>query len=210
VIALVIGGVIGFKLLKKNGAFGGEQKPDENLSEDIGIPYDEYLALLSLDTPYAENAFDYALGILKPIVMEGVSNNISAGIDYTKMEDNFEVFLKKVEKPEDKISYRLAFIYTLYRSGTRAADRAGELLELFDEEKNELNKNQRFFYLMVQVEKATANGNAEEADKILAQIDAEYPVDEGYIDIDTGETIVDEETLKKIKEAFEQYNKEGE
>lgn len=209
-IAIIIGGILGFNALKKNGVFGGQTSSEEDNSQGIGISYEEYLKLLSLDTPYAENAFDYAIGILKPILFEGVSTSSETGIDYTKMEDNFEIFLKKVEKPDDKICYRLAMIYTMYRSGERAADRAKNLLELFDEENHELNKTQRFFYLMVQTEKAAAAGDSDEVARLITQIDEEYPPDEGYVDIDTGETITDPEKLKEIKEAFDKYSKEDE
>ena len=35
----------------------------------------------------------------------------------------------------------------------------------------------------------------------------EFPVDEGYFDIDTGGLITDEETIKKINEDFEKYKR---
>lgn len=209
VVAVIVGGIVGFNILRKNGVFGGNTQTTEEDVKGIGIDYDEYLNLLSLEKSSPENAFDYALGTLKPILVEGIYNS-ETGVDYTKLEDNFEVFIKKVEKPEEKICYRLAMIYTMYRLGDRAPQRADGLLELFDEEKNELNRTQKYFYLMVQVEHATAAGDIEKAKTILAQIDEEYPVDEGYVDIDTGEEITDPDELERIKQSFENNKKEGE
>lgn len=210
ILVIIIGVVIGVIMLNKNNSSSGNTDNKENSSNGIGIPYEQYIELLSLEKSSPENAFDYAVEKLKPILTEGIYNS-EVGVDYTKLEDNFEVFIKKVEKEDEKICYRLAMIYTMYRLGGRSAERAGNILELFDEEKHELTHTQRYFYLMVQVEKATASENIEEAKRILAQIDEEYPVDEGYVDIDSGEEITDKEELNKIKESFEeQSNKEDE
>lgn len=199
IVAVIAGGIVGIILLNKKG---DEAKPIDE-SNKIGITYDEYLKLLSLDKSSPANAFDYATGTLKPILTEGIYNS-SIGVDYTKLEDNFAVFLKKIENEDEKICYRLATIYTMYRLGDMAAERAGILVEQFDEEGHELNRTQKYFYMMVQVEKATASGNIDEAMNILNQIDEEYPYDEGYVETDTGEEITDPEEKKRIDESFNQ------
>lgn len=199
VVAVIVGGVVGFILLNKKS---DEAQPVDE-SNRIGISEEEYLQLLSLDKSSPANAFEYATGTLKPILTEGIYNS-EIGIDYTKLEDNFAVFLKKIESEDEKICYRLATIYTMYRLGGMAAERASILVEQFDEEGHELNRTQRYFYLMVQAEKATAAGNIEESKSIFKQIDEEYPYDEGYVETDTGEEITDPEEKKRIDESFNQ------
>lgn len=206
-VAVIIGAIVGYNALRKNGFFGGSVSEDDN-SIGIKVEYMEKMTLASAPTP--EIAFDYATQKLKPILIEGIYNSERV-TDYVKLEDNFEVFIKKVDSEEDKITYRLTMLYILFRLGDAATDRAQTLFGYFNEENHELNFTQKYFYLMVQVEDAVANGDADSRNRLLNQIDEEYgEVNDKYVDGTTGEVITDEEEIRKINEAFDKYKKEGE
>ena len=206
-VAVVVGVAIGATFLIKTLT----TKPEEE--EQILAETAAYNGVLDdmtiVNAPTPEYAFAAVNKKVRPVLVEGIYGN--GFINFTKFEDNYNVFEKTVSSESDKICYRLYMIYAMAafydENGTA---RAEVLMKKFDERKYDLNNTQRYFYLMAQIKIKTGKGETEELNNLLAQLDKEYPEDEGYYDVDTGQLITDPAELEKIKNKFENVEKEGE
>ncbi|MBQ6486674.1 hypothetical protein IJI76_03085 [Candidatus Saccharibacteria bacterium] len=153
------------------------------------------------------------------LITQTLDNVLADGIldgeipDTAKMEDNFNVFLLKVSSDYDKTLYRLYFISKIALLGN--TDRAAHLLQTFEEEKRELDKNQRYMYLTAYANYYAILEDETNKSKYINLLESEFPPEDIYYDIDTGEIITDSELIKKINFDFEdqrttENNSEGE
>lgn len=181
IVALTVGGIFLVNHLKKTGVSTGDGGVNGTLIE---APED--MTLENLPSP--EFAYVYMVKYFDPILEEGIMT--SGQVDETKIEDNLAIYLKKVESESDKIFFRLYGYYKIASIGY--GDRAEALLQVFDEENHELNRNQRYLYLLAYETTYFKTEDEEKHNEYMNLLDTEFPEDESYYDVDTGQVIVKE------------------
>lgn len=142
----------------------------------------------------------------KPILTEGVFD--SDTINFSKLEDNYNVFSQTLESDYEKICYYLAMIDVmfLFESDFGSA-RAAFLFERFDEKKLKLDNTQTYFYLISRLDYAIYKKDQKLVDQCRFELDSKYPVNDNYIEYDTGELITDSKILEEIKKTFKDNEK---
>lgn len=200
VVAVIVGVVFGINALIK--AINQANTPEEyNANGVVVAPANESMSIESAPTP--EYTFEVVSEILDPILVDGIFGGDEP--DIAKLEDNYNAFIKTVNSDYEKVLYELYFIKKLSLLG--GTGRAEYLLQMFEERHLELDKKQRYAYLEAYIGYYYMIGDTINRQKYLDIQDEEFPIDEGYYDIDTGELITDPETIKKINDDFEKYNK---
>ena len=190
VAVLIVGGVFLIKHIRNSGgASTGDGGVNGALVEiPSGMTLDEL--------PSPEFAYVYMVKYFDPILEEGIMT--SGQVDETKIEDNLAIYLKKVESESDKIFFRLYGYYKIASIGY--GDRAEALLQVFDEENHELNRNQRYLYLLAYETTYFKTEDEEKHNEYMNLLDTEFPEDESYYDVDTGQVVVKEKEEDKNEE----------
>ena len=134
-VAIVVSGSI-FAVIKANE----NKKPvvDRSEIEDTSAYPDDYNIKEAI-TPYV--AFGYAVSVVKEIALEGVTDPMT---DTVKIEDNMDIYIDSLSSEYEKIYYRLYTAVLL--SDYDNPGRAKYLLDKFELENHELDKNQRYVY----------------------------------------------------------------
>ena len=136
-VAIVVSGSI-FAVIKVNE----NKKPVEDLTKnDEFASYPSDFKVKDAVTPYA--AFDYAASVVSEIALEGVSNPKE---DTVKIEDNMDVYIDSLDSEYEKTYYRLYTCVLLISYDNPG--RAKYLLDKFELESHELDKNQKHVYYM--------------------------------------------------------------
>ena len=142
----------------------------------------------------------------KPILTEGIFD--SDTINFSKLEDNYNAFSQTLESDYEKICYYLAMIDVmfLFESDFGSA-RAAFLFERFDEKKLKLDNTQTYFYLISRLDYAIYKKDQKLVDQCRFELDSKYPMNDNYIEYDTGELITDSKILEEIKKTFKDNEK---
>ena len=132
IIILACGGI--FVYTKINGDKKAETESQD--FEDLGYPEDFTIK----DSVDALVAYDYVTQS-KEAALEGVDNPFE---DTTKIEDNMDLYIEKLDSDYDKLCYRLytAILLSSYDNPARAQ----YILDKIDSENHDMDANQRYIY----------------------------------------------------------------
>ena len=197
IIALIVGGVILVTWLT-----GNKNTVDDKYDKAIeGTGFIDGMTIENALT--CDYAYTYAKNVMNEEVLVGVRTEGSLDIIQYKFEDNIDAFIKKTKEEYYKTYYTIVGIDLLTNYGY--VERAEHLLTLFDEEKHDLDKKQRYAYLMMKSDYYYAKNDKQKLEENEALLNKEYPPE--YIDYDTKEVITDEKKIKEIEEAFKNRGK---
>lgn len=186
------------------------EKSGDNASEngDTALHTSTFPDDYSVETaPIAKHAYEYANDVVKEIAMKGVDPKDPNTL---KIEDNMTLYIDSLDSDYEKLYFELYMIYLL--AVYEDTDRASFLLELFEEKKPELDKNQRYIYLRTYRAYYEKIGDEEKSKEYndLFWNDPEFIADEYiYVDYETGEVINDEEQINRTKETLEKLKENG-
>ena len=192
------------------------KKNHQNIEEETQVGESErvvndwpYNGVEIKELPTPEIAYSTTISRLKPILLEGISD--TGVISFSKIEDNYEAFIKDIKSDYDKTCYYLAMIDTMFGFDSEPVlARAAYLLERFDERKMNLDKIQYIFYLHNLFNYADYKKDETLVQKYHDEYNKKYTYDDSYIDFDTGAPITDNRKIKDIKDKFNRFGEKNE
>ena len=204
ILALIAGAIVGIILLIQHNASN---------EEDLGVNgfvLPQASETMTVETSLSpELAYEVVVETFDPVLMDGILDGKMP--DLAKMEDNYVNYVANVESERDKTMYYLYFTIKLSLLG--GTERAGYLLSAFDAKGMKLDDKQRYMYLNAYMYYYMMSGDIDNENKYLSLLDEEFPNNEDYYDVDTGELITDKEALRQINYDFdrqtEEYNNEN-
>ena len=164
---------------------------------------DDPLKDMTLKTaPSPEYAYVALIMKLRPILNEGIFD--TGLVNLSKLEDNYDAFIKTIDSDYEKICYYLAMLEIMFNfEEENSSNRAVFLMDRFDERKIKLDETQYYFYLKNRIRYADYKKDEELIRKYNSELTEKYPPDTGYMDLDTGKLIKDKKEIEKIKKDFE-------
>lgn len=205
VVLSVIAGIVIFAFLLSPLRQNEEEIVEDSYQDTTENPYSNIDVNLKTTTR-PTIARQVMMMKFKPILTEGVFD--SDTINFSKLEDNYNAFSQTLESDYEKICYYLAMIDVmfLFESDFGSA-RAAFLFERFDEKKLKLDNTQTYFYLISRLDYAIYKKDQKLVDQCRFELDSKYPVNDNYIEYDTGELITDSKILEEIKKTFKDNEK---
>jgi hypothetical protein len=159
------------------------------------------------DLPTPNIALNVVMARLKPVLREGAFD--TGTINFSKIEDNYEAFIKNIDSEYDRICYRLAMINIMYAFDSDfGSNRASFLLDRFDEQKIKLDNIQNIFYLKNRIDYAAYKKDEKSEQKYRNEYNKKYAKTDSYIDLDTGEVITDGKKIDEFNKSFEKTLRE--